>query len=121
MREGENNVLWNTPIKWFAKSSGTKNDKSKFIPVSDESLDKCHYQGGKDAVILYLQINPDSSFFSGKGLILGGSHRPSEVAEGINCGDLSAVLLENLNFLVNIFFRVPDKMIALMDEWESKL
>ncbi len=120
MLGGEQNILWDTEIKWFAKSSGTTNDKSKFIPVSDDALDKCHYQGGKDAVTLYLKMNPESGFFSGKGLVLGGSHKPSEITEGISCGDLSAVLIENINFLVNLI-RVPDKMIALMDEWEAKL
>ena len=77
LRAGEQNLLWPSEIRWFAKSSGTTNDKSKFLPVSKESLQDTHYQGGKDAVAIYLGQNPESRFFSGKGLILGGSHSPN--------------------------------------------
>ena len=77
LRAGEQNLLWPSEIRWFAKSSGTTNDKSKFLPVSQEALEDIHYRGGKDAVALYFRINPDSHFFSGKGLILGGSHSPN--------------------------------------------
>lgn len=77
MRAGEQNLLWPSEIRWFAKSSGTTNDKSKFLPVSKEALQDIHYRGGKDAVALYFRINPESRFFSGKGLILGGSHSPN--------------------------------------------
>lgn len=120
MLKGEQNLIWNSDIRWFAKSSGTTNDKSKFIPVSQEALKNCHYQGGWDAVALYLQMNPYSNLFSGKALILGGSHKPDELAEGINYGDLSAVLIQNINPLIELM-RVPGKEIALMDEWEAKL
>lgn len=120
MLRGEQNLIWGSDIKWFAKSSGTTNDKSKFIPVSQEALDECHYQGGKDAVAIYLRMNPASRFLSGKGLILGGSHKPDELAADIHYGDLSAVLIQNVSFLINLI-RVPDKEIALMDEWEAKL
>ncbi len=120
MLKGENNLIWPSRIEWFAKSSGTTNDKSKFIPVSEEALEDCHYRGGKDCVALYLRINPESHFLSGKGLILGGSYKPSEMAEGIRCGDLSAVLIQNVSTLINLI-RVPSKEIALMDEWEAKL
>lgn len=120
LRKGESNLIWPTPIRWFAKSSGTTNDKSKFIPVSREALQKCHYQGGKDCVSLYLQMNPDSRFFSGKGLILGGSHSVNSFSNNSYVGDLSAVLIQNISPLINLI-RVPSKEIALMDEWESKL
>lgn len=120
MLKGENNLIWHSDIQWFAKSSGTTNDKSKFIPVSDEAMEECHYRGGKDCVALYLRMNPESRFLSGKGLILGGSHKPSALSEGIHCGDLSAVLIQNVSMLINLI-RVPSKEIALMDEWESKL
>ena len=117
---GEQNLLWPSTIRWFSKSSGTTNDKSKFLPMSKESLKDTHYRGGQDVVTLYLQQNPESRFFSGKGLILGGSHSPNLNSNNSLIGDLSAILIENINPLVN-FIRVPSKKIALMDEWESKL
>lgn len=120
MIDGESNILWPTPVRWFAKSSGTTNDKSKFLPVSQEILKKTHYQGGFDSVALYLENTPGSRFFLHKGLILGGSHAPSPLNKQVHCGDLSAVLLQNLNPLVNLV-RVPSKKIILMDEWESKI
>ena len=120
MVRGEKDILWRGQTKWFAKSSGTTSDKSKYIPVTDDVLTRCHYQGGFDTVSLYLRNNPASCFFSGKGLILGGSHSPSALNNSSRCGDLSAVLLQNLNPLVNKI-RVPDKRIILMDEWESKI
>ena len=120
MINGERNILWPSTVYWYAKSSGTTNDKSKFIPVTPEILKGCHYQGGFDTVSLYLRNRPDSRFFSGKGLILGGSHSPSPLNRKTHCGDLSAVLLQNLNPLVNLI-RVPKKQIILMDEWESKI
>ncbi|MGM9759511.1 MAG: GH3 auxin-responsive promoter family protein [Parabacteroides sp.] len=120
MVNGERNLLWPSKVRWFAKSSGTTSDKSKFIPVSSECLCGCHYRGGFDSVALYLRNCPESHFFSHKGLILGGSHSPSSVNASVHCGDLSAVLLQNLNPLVNLV-RVPKKRIILMDEWESKI
>ena len=120
MINGERNILWPSVVKWYAKSSGTTNDKSKFLPVTPEILHSCHYQGGFDTVALYLRNNPESHFFSKKGLILGGSHSPSPLNQKSHCGDLSAVLLQNLNPLVNLM-RVPAKRIILMDEWESKI
>ena len=92
---GEQNILWPTPIRHFAKSSGTTNDKSKFIPVSAESLRYCHYQGGSDCVALYLRENPQSRFFSGKGLILGGSRAQNPFGKAY-CGDLSAILIQSV-------------------------
>lgn len=120
MINGEKNILWPSVVRWYAKSSGTTNDKSKFIPVTDEILWRCHYKGGVDCVALYLENNPKSNFFSKKGLILGGSHSPSSLNAQAHQGDLSAVLLQNLNPLVNLV-RVPPKRIILMDEWESKI
>lgn len=120
MINGERNLIWPSAVKWFAKSSGTTNDKSKYLPVTSEILQNCHYQGGKDVVALYLRQNPHSRFFSKKGLILGGSHSPSTLNHQVNCGDLSAVLLQNISPLVN-FIRVPEKKIILMSEWESKI
>lgn len=120
MINGERNILWPTPVRWFAKSSGTTSDKSKFLPVTHEILHQTHYQGGFDTVALYLRNNPESQFFRRKGLILGGSHSPSPLNRKVHCGDLSAVLLQNLNPLVNLI-RVPRKEIILMDEWESKI
>lgn len=120
MINGEKNILWPSVVGWYAKSSGTTNDKSKFIPVTREVLHGCHYRGGFDTVALYLRNNPDSRFFSKKGLILGGSHSPSPLNRRAHCGDLSAVLLQNLNPMVNLM-RVPKKRIILMDEWESKI
>lgn len=118
--EGEENVLWNTPVSWFAKSSGTTSDKSKFIPVSDESLQDCHYKAAKDILTLYYNFNPDSDLLTGKGLVIGGSHMIHEVNEEVHYGDLSAVLLQNTPFWGG-WLRTPDLSIALMDEWEEKI
>ena len=120
MRHGEENILWPGKVIWYAKSSGTTNDKSKFIPVSKDGLHHIHYQGGTDAVALYLQQNPESRFFSGKGLILGGSHSPNYNVKDSLVGDLSAILIQNINPLVN-FIRVPSKEIALLNEFEEKV
>lgn len=120
LRAGEQNLLWPSEIRWFAKSSGTTNDKSKFLPVSRESLQDTHYQGGKDAVAIYLGQNPESRFFSGKGLILGGSHAPNLNTNHSLVGDLSAILIENINPLVNLI-RVPSKQTALMEHFEPKI
>ena len=120
LRAGEQNLLWPSEIRWFAKSSGTTNDKSKFLPVSQESLHDTHYRGGQDAVALYLRQNPESRFFSGKGLILGGSLAPNLNPNHSLVGDLSAFLIENLNPLVN-YIRVPSKATALMEHFEPKM
>ena len=120
LRAGEQNLLWPTEIRWFAKSSGTTNDKSKFLPVSLESLKDTHYRGGQDAVAIYLGQNPDSRLFSGKALILGGSHAPNLNTNHSLVGDLSAILIENINPLVNLV-RVPCKRTALMEHFEPKI
>ena len=120
MMNGEKDVLWTSSTCWFAKSSGTTNDRSKYIPVTKEILHNCHYRGGFDTVALYLHNNPQTRFFSKKGLVLGGSHSPVALHADVHCGDLSAVLLQNLNPLAN-YVRVPKKKIILMDEWEAKI
>ena len=119
MRQGERDVLWPGRVKWYAKSSGTTNDKSKFIPVSPAGLKRIHYQGGTDAVALYLRNNPQSRMFDGKGLILGGSHAPNYNLPGSLVGDLSAILIENINPVVNLV-RVPRKQTALLQDFEVK-
>ena len=119
MRHGERDILWPGRVKWYAKSSGTTNDKSKFIPVSEEGLKNLHYQGGKDAVALYLRNNPKSRLFDGKALILGGSHAPNYNLPGSLVGDLSAILIENINPLANLV-RVPRKKTALISDFEVK-
>ncbi|MBF1605416.1 MAG: GH3 auxin-responsive promoter family protein, partial [Prevotella shahii] len=118
MRHGEADVLWPGVVKWFAKSSGTTNDKSKFIPVSADGLKNIHYKGGKDAVALYLRNNPKSKLFDGRSLILGGSHSPNYNVANSIVGDLSAILIENINPLANLV-RVPKKSIALMPDFEA--
>lgn len=120
MRHGEKDLLWPGQVVWYAKSSGTTNDKSKFIPVSKDGLKNIHYKGGQDAVALYLRQNPNSRFFSGKGLILGGSHSPNYNLKNSLVGDLSAILIQNINPLVNLI-RVPSKKIALLSEFEEKV
>ena len=119
MRHGESDVLWPGQVKWYAKSSGTTNDKSKFIPVSAEGLQRIHYQGGKDVVALYLRNNPGSRLFDGRSLILGGSHSPNYNLPGSLVGDLSAILIENINPLANLV-RVPCKKTALLSDFELK-
>ena len=119
MRHGESDVLWPGRIRWYAKSSGTTNDKSKFIPVSAQGLRDTHYAGGSDAVALYLHNNPQSRLFSGKALILGGSHQPNYNLPHSLVGDLSAILIENVSPFVNLF-RIPDKQTALWPDFEEK-
>lgn len=119
MRHGERNILWAGQVKWYAKSSGTTNDKSKFIPITHEGLQNVHYQGGKDVLAYYLSNNPDSKLFSGKGLILGGSHSPNYNLPNSLVGDLSAILIENINPLANLV-RVPSKEVALLSDFEVK-
>lgn len=119
MRHGEANILWPGTVKWFAKSSGTTNDKSKFIPISYEGLQRLHYQGGKDVVAIYLRNNPRSRMFDGKGLILGGSHSSNYNLPNSLVGDLSAILIENINPLANLV-RVPKKQTALLSDFELK-
>lgn len=118
-RKGENNIFWPTKIKWFAKSSGTTNSKSKFIPVSDESLEDCHYAAGKDLLCMYLNNNSDSQLFTGKSLRLGGSKTPYE-KNGTFYGDLSAILIDNMPFWAE-FSSTPSNKTSLMDDWNYKI
>ena len=118
-RKGENNIFWSSKIKWFAKSSGTTNAKSKFIPVSDESLQDCHYAAGKDLLCMYLNNNPNSQLFTGKSLRLGGSKGPYE-KNGTFYGDLSAILIDNMPFWAE-FSSTPSNRISLMENWDKKI
>lgn len=120
MMEGEENILWNTPVTWFAKSSGTTSDKSKFIPISDESLQDTHFQASKDFITYYYKNFPDSDLLTGKALVVGGSHQISQINETMHYGDLSAVLLQNTPFWGQ-WLKTPELRIALLDEWESKI
>jgi GH3 auxin-responsive promoter len=120
MMEGEDNVLWNTPVEWFAKSSGTTSDKSKFIPVSYESLEENHYRASKDVLSFYYSHNPYSDLLTGKGLVIGGSHEVHQHNENVQYGDLSAVVLQNGPFWTH-WLRTPGLDVALMSEWESKI
>ncbi len=120
LRKGESNLLWPGDIKWFAKSSGTTNDKSKFIPVSNESLKDCHFKGARDTLAVYFQNNPESRIFSGKGLTLGGSHKIDNYSTQSYYGDLSAILIENQPFWTE-FIRTPSQEVALMEKFEEKL
>ena len=117
--KGEQNIFWPKPIKWFAKSSGTTNSKSKFIPVSGASLENCHYAAGKDLLCMYLNNNPESELFNGKNLRLGGSKELYE-ENGAVFGDLSAILIDNMPFWAE-FSSTPSNKISLMSNWEAKM
>jgi len=119
MRHGEKGILWPDQVRWYAKSSGTTSDKSKFIPVSPQGLKDTHYAGGTDSVVFYLHNHPESRVFDGRALILGGSHSPNYNVNRSLVGDLSAILIENINPLVN-FVRVPSKKTALLSDFEQK-
>ena len=119
MRHGESSILWPGKVRWYAKASGTTNDKSKFIPVSNQGLQQLHYAGGRDSVALYLRNNPESRLFTGKSLILGGSHQPNYDSTTSRVGDLSAILNENASPFVRLF-RVPSKRVALLEDFEQK-
>ena len=120
MRSGEQNILWPSQVKWFAKSSGTENSNSKYIPVSKESIKNCHYKGGKDLLSIYCNNFPAKNLFTGKSVILGGSHEISSLSNHMYEGDLSAIIVENLPFWVQLQ-QFPSKKIALMSEWEKKI
>ncbi|MEP3838810.1 MAG: GH3 auxin-responsive promoter family protein [Algibacter sp.] len=118
-RRGESNIFWPTPIKWFAKSSGTTRAKSKFIPVSEESLEDCHYAASKDLLCMYLNNNEDSQLFNGKSLRLGGSKELYK-EKGTVYGDLSAILIDNMPFWAE-FSSTPSNKVSLMNDWEHKM
>lgn len=119
MVNGEENILWPSHVKWFAKSSGTTSDRSKFIPVSDEALEDCHYKGGKDLVSIFCNNRPETNVFKGKGLVLGGSNQINEVGNTVQ-GDLSAIIVKNLPFWAE-YHRVPDKLTTLNPNFEEKI
>lgn len=118
-RQGEHNIFWPNPIKWFAKSSGTTNAKSKFIPVSTESLEDCHYAASKDLLCMYLNNNQDSQLFTGKSLRLGGSKELYQ-ENGTAFGDLSAILIDNMPFWAE-YSSTPSSKVSLMSDWEHKM
>ncbi len=118
--EGEQSLLWPGKTSWFAKSSGTTSGKSKFIPVSMETLEECHYKAGKDLLTMYCHNNPNSQLFAGKSLIMGGSHQINELNENSKYGDVSAVMMQNMPMWTQLI-RTPELRVALLDEWEEKL
>ncbi len=118
-RKGESNIFWPTPIKWFAKSSGTTNSKSKFIPVSSASLEHCHYAASKDLLCMYLNNNPDANLFLGKSLRLGGSKELYKENATVY-GDLSAILIDNMPFWAE-YSSTPNNEVSLMADWELKM
>ena len=119
-KAGESDVLWPGVTQWFAKSSGTSSDRSKFLPVTKASLESCHYKGGKDLLALFCDQRPDAKLYDGKHLILGGSSSLDPLNTGSYSGDLSAIIVRNLPFWVEAR-RTPDRRIALMDNWEEKV
>lgn len=122
LMRGEQNILWPTPIKWFSKSSGTTNARSKFIPVSQEALEECHFKGGKDMLSIYVNNFPNTKIFTGKGLALGGSLQPNnfDPTNTSHYGDVSAVIMQNLPMWAQVI-RTPSLEVALMNNWEEKI
>ncbi len=124
IKRGEKNILWNQPVKWFAKSSGTSSDKSKFIPITEDSLENNHYGATKRMLSSYIAAHPDSKIFAGKALTLGGSVKPDVLPNGadskILSGDLSAILLTNTPAWVE-YFRIPKRDVALTDDFDKKV
>jgi hypothetical protein len=117
---GEQNLIWSSPIRWFSKSSGTTSDTSKFIPMSEASIEDCHFKGATDLMACYCEAVPGAKIFNGKGLIIGGSHQVNKLDTHSRCGDLSAVLLENMPVWTRIY-RTPALSIALMNDWQKKI
>lgn len=120
LMKGEQKILWPSDIRWYAKSSGTTNDKSKYIPVSAEALEDCHMRAGKDIIAIYTSNYPEHNLFKGKGLTIGGSHQVNEFSNDSFYGDLSAILIENLPFWAE-FYRTPSTKIALLPDFEEKI
>ena len=120
MLNGEQQVIWPSPVNWYAMSSGTTGGRSKFIPISKESLEYCHFKAGKDLFALYYQNNPEAQIATGKNLVLGGSHQINKLDQHSRYGDLSAVLMQNLPFWAR-WRRSPNMQIALMEDWEAKI
>ncbi|MEM1135107.1 MAG: GH3 auxin-responsive promoter family protein [Bacteroidota bacterium] len=120
MMRGEQNLLWPSKVKWFAKSSGTTNARSKFIPVTDESLEDCHFKAGKDLISMYINRNPNAKLFSGKSIGIGGTYQRSEINAKMYYGDVSAIIMKNLPVWAE-YMRAPGIDVALMDNWEAKI
>jgi len=120
LRKGEKDLLWPGEIKWFAKSSGTTSSKSKFIPVTKEALEECHFRGGKDVLAIYSRMKPETKIFAGRGLTLGGSHRINNFSNDSLYGDLSAILIENLPLWAELM-KSPRAKIALLEDFEEKM
>jgi len=120
LRKGEQNIFWPGEMKWFAKSSGTTNSKSKFIPVSEEAIEDCHFKGGKDLLSIYCSLNPETMVFDGMNLRLGGSTFLDNQELQSYYGDVSGIIIENLPFWVEMR-STPNNKISLMTEWESKI
>ena len=120
LRAGEKEILWPGEVRWFAKSSGTTNDKSKYIPVTTEALEDCHFRGGKDVLALYVRNYPNTNLIWGKSLTLGGSTQINNFSNKSYYGDLSAILIENIPFWTQ-FIRTPSSDIALIEEFEEKI
>ena len=119
-KKGVKNIMWPSEIRWFAKSSGTTEDKSKFIPVSEESLFDCHYKGGKDMLSIFCNWSPETQVFTGKTMTMGGSSQMNPNIKGALIGDLSAILISNLPFWITRQ-QAPGNDVVLMDEWEGKI
>ncbi|AZQ62056.1 GH3 auxin-responsive promoter family protein [Flammeovirga pectinis] len=120
MMKGEQNILWSSKISEFSKSSGTTNQRSKFIPVSKEALEDCHYKAGKDLISIYLDNHPNTKIMFGKSLGIGGTYQKNDLNNESILGDVSAIIMKNLPFWAE-FMRAPEIKVALMDEWESKI
>ena len=118
--KGEQNILWPTEVKWFAKSSGTTSDRSKFIPVTREALEDCHFKGGRDLMAMYCNNNPDTAVFSGRGIIMGGSTQVNKLNENAQYGDVSAVLMRNMPLLAQLI-KTPSLRVTLMEDYEEKI
>lgn len=119
VRAGEENILWPGKVRWFAKSSGTTGDRSKYIPITRESLEQCHFRGGRDVMAVFAYQNPDSKAFAGKALTLGGSHRLDTMGAGAQSGDLSAILIRNAPRWVSMV-REPSMEVALIPDFEQR-
>jgi len=120
MIKGEQNILWPSDIKWFAKSSGTTSDRSKFIPVSEEALEECHFQGGKDMLTIYCHNRPENRVFTGKSVVIGGSSQINNFSPDSYYGDLSSILIRNLPFWAE-FKRTPNMEVTLNPNFEEKI
>jgi len=118
--DNEQNLLWPSKIKWFAKSSGTTSDRSKLIPVTKEALIECHQKGGKDLLALYYLNYPLAKLYKGKHLVIGGSTEINPLSISSFIGDLSAIIVDTLPWWAEIK-RTPSKSIALMSNWEEKI